>query len=203
MTKGKPWIVAEDLTFGYAENVVFEHLSFQVTSRMVALQGPSGSGKTTLLKLINGDLAPASGAVEYEGRSAILILQDDSLLPWLTGTANIGISRTFRASRINDPAILASMSEFAGKRAHQMSFGQRRYLEIVRALGSESDILLLDEPLNFLDVGRRAVVIKELLRQAENRRIIMSTHYIEEFDGAPVGRLQLVGLPPFREVSVL
>ena len=122
------------------------------------------------------------GSVGYLGRSAILILQDDFLLPWLTGTANIEISRTFSADRIHDPTIIASMSEFAGKRANQMSFGQRRYLEIVRALGSESDVLLLDEPLNFLDVERRAVVIKELFRQAEHRKVMMSTHYIEDFE---------------------
>lgn len=203
MAEGKPWIIAKDLTFGYGANTVFEHLSFQVTAGLVALQGPSGSGKTTLLKLINGDLTPGSGSVGYAGRSAILILQDDSLLPWLTGNANIGISRTFSADRIHDPAIMASMNEFAGKRAHEMSFGQRRYLEIVRALGSESDVLLLDEPLNFLDVERRAVLIKELLRQAKHRRIMMSTHYIEDFDGVQVGRLHLLGMSPYREVVVL
>ena len=203
MVDGAPWIAAEALTFGYGANLVFDRLSFHVSAPMVALQGPSGSGKTTLLKLINGDLEPTSGAVEYIGRTAILILQDDALLPWLTGAANIAISKTFRASRIQNPDILESMAEFVDKPVYALSFGQRRYLEIVRALGSLSEVLLLDEPLNFLDVARREVIIKELLHQAQHRRIMMSTHYIEDFDGAPVGRLQLVGSAPYREVTVL
>lgn len=203
MAEHKPWIVADDLTFGYGPNSIFEHLSFRVDASMVALQGPSGSGKTTLLKLINQDLHPVSGKVAYAGSSSILILQDDSLLPWLSGTANIRISRTFDPGNIHDSRILALMADFADKRAYEMSFGQRRYLEIVRALGTYSDVLLLDEPLNFLDTERRAVVIGELLRQSERRRIMASTHYIEDFDGAPVGRLQLIGSGPFREVVVV
>ena len=62
MPEGKSWLVAKDLTFSYGSNKVFEHLSFQATTGMVALQGPTGSGKTTLLKLVNGDLAPDSWA---------------------------------------------------------------------------------------------------------------------------------------------
>ena len=196
----RPWLTADRLTFGYGADPIFENLSFGVASRMVALQGPSGSGKTTLLKLINDDLAPTSGTVRHGGRHAILILQDDSLLPWLTGEGNLAISTTFVPDRIRDRNLVASMSSFIGRRAHQMSFGQRRFIEIVRALGSEADVLLFDEPLNFLDADRRAAVIAELMRQAEDRRVLMSTHYIEDFDGAPVGRLQLAGTPPFREV---
>lgn len=203
MSEQQAWITAENMTFSYGDNTVFEGLSFRVTSDLVALQGPSGSGKTTLLKLINQDLIPSCGRLSTDGRSAILILQDDSLLPWLTGTDNISISPSFDSGRINDPGILAAMTDFVGKRAHEMSFGQRRYLEIVRALGSKSDVLLLDEPLNFLDAARRSAVIRELLFQSAYRRVIMSTHYIEDFDGAPVGRVQLAGTPPFREVVIL
>lgn len=197
------WLIADRLTFAYGDDVIFEELSFSLSAGMVALQGPSGSGKTTLLKLINQDLQPNSGSVRYQGGSAILILQDDSLIPWLSGSANIKISRTYDSKRIFDARIVESMASFVEKSAYKMSFGQRRYVEIVRALGSESEVLLLDEPLNFLDADRRAIVIKELVRQSAKRHILMSTHYIEEFDGAPVGRIQLRGIAPFREVTVL
>lgn len=196
------WVMADRMTFRYQQDLIFQEMSFALSDNLVALQGPSGSGKTTLLKLIRGDLQPASGSIGYTGSSAILILQDDSLIPWLTGKDNLHVSLSFTEDRIHDQRILSSMSAFLHKRAYQMSFGQRRYVEIVRALGSDADILLFDEPLNFLDADRRATVMQELVHQSKTRRVIMSTHYIEDFAGAPISRVQLRGVAPFRELAV-
>src|SRR5947209_3368325 len=96
------WLFADRLTFAYGQDIIFEDLRFSLSAGIVALQGPSGSGKTTLLKLINHDLEPSSGSVGYVGNSAILILQDDALIPWLTGSANLKISPTFDARRVSD-----------------------------------------------------------------------------------------------------
>lgn len=199
--KNPAFISAREMSFSYDGISIFENISFEIGHSLTSLQGPSGCGKTTLLKLLNGDLLPSTGLIESYFKSSILILQEDALLPWLSGDENLALSQSFSISKIHDSTIIDGVRDYSGRHAYTLSFGQRRYIELVRALGSETEVLFFDEPLNFLDRAKREAIIGEMIVQSKSRPVITTTHYIEDFDGAPVRRIALRGELPNRIVE--
>ncbi|MBS1830540.1 MAG: ATP-binding cassette domain-containing protein [Acidobacteria bacterium] len=81
----------EGLFFSYEKHRVFHDFAFSPKTRLVALTGPPGCGKTTLLKLLTRNLKAQRSAVFDIAGDSLLILQEDALLPWLTGTDNIRV----------------------------------------------------------------------------------------------------------------
>ena len=82
-------LVISDLSFSYADKPVLNKLSLTINSgEAVAFIGPSGCGKSTFLKLLHSLLSPKSGALQINGKTALLF-QDDRLLPWYTSIQNI------------------------------------------------------------------------------------------------------------------
>ncbi len=195
-------IDVSNLTFAYGNDLIFNDLSFDSDQRLIALQGPSGSGKTTLLKLLAGFLRPSAGRVTLPGRSRMMVLQEDALLPWLSVSANIKLSRSFRSERLQSPELVELAIKTSEKHVRHLSFGQRRLIELVRCIGSDADVIFMDEPLNFLDKHRRHLIIHELACQAQARTVIISTHYIEDFDGVKVQRWMLDGDAPHSRLQL-
>jgi NitT/TauT family transport system ATP-binding protein len=153
----------------------------------VALVGPSGCGKTTLLNLCSGWLAPTSGRVERPAAQR-MVFQQDGLFPWLTVDENIrlGLRHTRDAAeqRRHADALLAliGLNGFAGVYPHQLSGGMRQRVELARALGGETPLLLMDEPFSSLDYLARIKMRQELARilREQPRTVVLVTHDIEE-----------------------
>lgn len=165
---------------------------FQVTAdfslaagETTAVVGPNGAGKSTILAAIAG-LAPiSSGKIEIAGRAVDepaaghfvpskdrrvgVVFQDHLLFPNLTVIDNIAFGlRAGGASRAAATAQAAEwlerddLASLASRRPHQLSGGQAQRVALVRALATEPDVLLLDEPLNALDVEAKANVRSQL-----------------------------------------
>ena len=171
-----------DLHFAYDDSSrIFQGFNLNISSRLAFLQGRSGCGKTTLLKLITGNLNAQSGNIKklFEGGSC-LILQEDALFPWLSGLENIK-----RILGLSEPKIIAHgmypyVHSFIHQKACTMSFGQRRLVELFRAIMYEPALLCLDEPFNYLDQGSRKFVADILFSDdflPVETQIIMTTHY--------------------------
>ena len=168
----------ESLNFSYPNFQVFADFSISSRARVIVLKGPSGCGKTTLLKLVSRVLAPNSAARFDVEEHCCFIVQEDSLLPWLSGIDNIRDILRISSDKVSSHAMFPLVESFIDQKAHTMSYGQRRSVEIFRAVLYRPKLLCLDEPLNFLDPSRRRAVV-EFLKAPDlaDTRIILSTHH--------------------------
>jgi ABC-type nitrate/sulfonate/bicarbonate transport system ATPase subunit len=162
----------------------------------VVIVGESGSGKTTLLRIVAGLESPDRGAVAVNRRAVdgvgaerVMVFQEPRLLPWLSVRKNVSFGlelhnrRRGDVERKVDAALqLVGLSAFASAYPSQLSGGMAQRVGIARALVTDPEILLLDEPLGALDAMTRMRMQRELerLRQDSARTTIMVTHDIEE-----------------------
>lgn len=152
----------------------------------VALVGRSGAGKTTLLRILAGLLEPDSGEVcsrgehlNHENRP-VLLVQEETLLPWRRVHQNASIGRA-------DPALAKQLLIRLGLGGKleawpdRLSGGERRRVELARALSRSPRVVLLDEPLSSVDALTRREIglqIPELL--TPDQAMLFSTHDLEE-----------------------
>ncbi|BCM90957.1 bicarbonate transport ATP-binding protein CmpD [Abditibacteriota bacterium] len=173
-------------SFGTIE--VLHDLNLSVArGEFVAIVGPSGCGKTTILNLLGGHIAPTRGEVVRDGK-ARMVFQQDGLLPWMTARQNIELGvrhlpqGSARDNKVNELLALIGLRDFSEHYPHQLSGGMRQRVELARALVSEAEILLLDEPFGALDFLTRLRLRGELVRLLQEfpRTVILVTHDIEE-----------------------
>ena len=174
------------VSFGAVE--VLSGIDLEVREgEFVAIVGPSGCGKTTLLNVCSGWLSPTTGIVHRPARLR-MVFQQDGLFPWLTVDENIllGLSQVTdrqeqrrRASALLD---LIGLAGFAGVYPHQLSGGMRQRVELARAIGGETPLLLMDEPFSSLDYLARLKMRREVARilREQPRTVVLVTHDIEE-----------------------
>jgi len=181
---------------------VLEGLDLEVPKGdFLALMGPSGSGKTTLLNLIGGLDRPTAGSLEVAGervdqasdrqlarwraRHIGFVFQFYNLLPVLTAERNVELPLLLtRLGRVERKAHVATALEVVGlgdRSQHyprQLSGGQEQRVGIARAIVSDPDILLCDEPTGDLDrkSGDEILDLLQALNEEHGKTIIMVTH---------------------------
>jgi len=178
------------LSKSFGELSVYRNLDLGVEeSRVTALLGPSGCGKTTLLDMVAGVAFPDSGRIEgIEGRKVGYVFQEPRLLPWKTVLGNIEFvlrdlfdPRECRA-RAGRWVELVGLSPFAEYYPNELSGGMRQRVGIARAFAYPSNLLLLDEPFQALDLGLKlglVEVVDEAWRM-DRRTTLFVTHDIGE-----------------------
>jgi NitT/TauT family transport system ATP-binding protein len=164
----------------------------------LSLLGPSGCGKTTLLRIIAGLTEPSCGErqlllTEDGGRMPPgrvgFVFQDPTLMPWATVADNVMLpfrlaGRIGPAQRERAAAEIRAVGLAGFERAYprQLSGGMRMRVSIARALVTDPDLLLLDEPFAALDEITRMALNDDLLRLWEGRRttVVFVTHSVFE-----------------------
>jgi ABC-type multidrug transport system ATPase subunit len=176
--------VVRGLSFAYGSQRIFQDFAFEPHSHITVLTGPSGSGKTTLLKLLSRTLVPDKAEHMPPVSDACLILQEDGLLPWLTGIGNITAFAGCTSAEMTRHPLFPVVEPFLSSKVHRLSFGQRRLIELFRALLKVPEYLYLDEPLNFLDDQKRTLVLN-VLRDCYGSfgNLVLSTHHRDETAG--------------------
>jgi len=180
--------------------VAFSGVSLKVArGEFAVLIGPSGCGKSTLLRTIADLLACDTGRIEVFGaapaearrqRLISFVFQDATLLPWRTVLDNVrlplqvGNWRALGRSAHTPEALLdlVGLSVRAKALPHELSGGQRQRVSIARALVTNPDILLMDEPFGALDEITRDRLNDELLRiwRETHTTIVFVTHSLSE-----------------------
>lgn len=164
----------------------FSDLSFAVgRHEIVGVLGTSGCGKSTLLRVIAGLEDGYRGSVEVEGQVGV-IFQEPRLMPWLRVVDNVAFGlRGSREDRIRQASRLLERVGLGGverRYPKELSGGMAQRVSIARALVTQPDIILLDEPFSALDAFTR-MQLQELLLDvwAEWRpTMILVTHDIDE-----------------------
>jgi NitT/TauT family transport system ATP-binding protein len=162
----------------------------------LAVVGASGCGKTTLLRVIAGLVAPTSGSVVIDGADvknrqivgkSSMVFQADTLLPWRSVAGNIIFGcqiqhKPISRERVEELIDLVGLRGYADYLPKELSGGMRQRVNLARALATDPDILLMDEPFAALDAQTREVMQVELLRVWEQRRktVVFVTHQIDE-----------------------
>ncbi len=181
----------EKVSFAYDAHgpLIMRDVSFDLAPRtFTAIVGPSGGGKSTLLNLSVGLQKPMSGTVTNKARTR-MIFQNAALLPWRTVKENVHLgfsgtpgSKKEHMKRIHDELANLGLAEFADVYPRDLSGGQRQRVGIARALVSDPELLLLDEPFSALDIETTEHLSLELLDIFAKRNIamLMVSHNIED-----------------------
>ena len=157
----------------------------------VSLLGPSGCGKSTALRIVAGLSAPSAGAIEWPAGSGQIgfVFQEPTLMPWADVAANVRLPlRLAYADEAQSRAAVhktlerVGLAEFAQSYPRQLSGGMKMRASIARALVTEPQLLLMDEPFAALDEITRFKLNNDLLTlwQELRRTVIFVTHSVFE-----------------------
>jgi ABC-type multidrug transport system ATPase subunit len=114
-------------------------------------------------------------------KNTYFVIQEDGLFPWLTGVENISKFLSVGQKEILSNNLFPVLESFIHKKASEMSYGQRRMIELFRAFLGKPELLLLDEPFNFLDKMNRNIFTCEILNLiASGTKVILTSHYNED-----------------------
>jgi NitT/TauT family transport system ATP-binding protein len=166
-------------------------------SEFVSLLGPSGCGKSTALRLIAGLSAPTSGTVgvaqgaaQSRGAHSIgFVFQEPTLMPWTSVRENVrlplklaDVPASDANARISEALLQVGLTEFADAYPRELSGGMKMRVSLARALVTDPDILLMDEPFAALDEFTRFRLNNDLLALWRNLRktVIFVTHSVFE-----------------------
>nr|WP_302474369.1 ATP-binding cassette domain-containing protein [Roseococcus sp. MDT2-1-1] len=159
---------------------------------LLCLLGASGCGKSTLLRIAAGLVAPTEGAVEWpEGRPREIgfVFQDPTLMPWARALENValplrlaGLARAEREARAEAALAALGLRGFERALPRELSGGMRMRVSIARALVTEPDLLLMDEPFAALDEVARMRLNDEILalKGARGVSVLFVTHSLLE-----------------------
>ncbi|VUZ27655.1 Vitamin B12 import ATP-binding protein BtuD [uncultured Comamonas sp.] len=179
------------LTHRYALEDVLRDVNLDLyAGETLALVGPSGCGKSTLLHIIAGLLTPTQGQVQSGFRGLGCIFQQPRLMPWKDALGNIalglkalGVPGHRRRTQATQLALRLGLAEAdLGKYPHALSGGMQSRVALARALVTQPDLLLMDEPFAALDVGLKHELYGLLREQVALRgtAVLMITHDLME-----------------------
>lgn len=197
-TADVPFVEFRDVTFGYDEHVVLDHLNLKVMdAEQVTLAGRTGAGKSTILKLLLGLYEPQGGEVLIHGRPAVTVREEEKrklfgyveqTFHMVPGTVRDQITlydETIPADRVKavaeltglDDVIESSENGYDTKCTPELfSQGQWQLLSIARAAVAEPQMLLFDEITANLDAETEKAVLLALKRVAKDRTVISISH---------------------------
>jgi zinc transport system ATP-binding protein len=215
----------EGLSFAYEKHLILEDVDLSIGERdFVSIVGPNGGGKTTLLKIILGLLSPAKGKVRVFGRPPVEMRSRIGYVPQhapldpkfpvnvmdLVLMGRIGDKKVFRPySREDKKAVERALSvvmldEYKNVPFSALSGGQQQRVLIARALSSEPDLLLLDEPTMSLDIHIESEFYQLLNQLNERLTVVMVSHdlgFVSQFVRTVVCVKRNVVVHPTAEIT--
>ncbi|WP_079213895.1 energy-coupling factor ABC transporter ATP-binding protein [Brucella pituitosa] len=177
----------------FADKVVLEPLSLELSERRIGIIGLNGSGKSTFSRMVNGLVLPSSGRVLTNGHDTAIdgakvraavgyifqnpanqivlpLIKDDVAL----GLQSLGLSKQELANTVSAVLDRIGIAHLSERRAHELSGGELQLAALASVLVTEPDIVIMDEPTNQLDLRNRNIVERTIRELKEN--VIVVSH---------------------------
>lgn len=174
----------------YGSEQIFKNFNIEFSDDNInCIVGKSGCGKSTLLNIIAGLIDIQGGEINGAALSDIsYIFQEDRLIEWLNVKENLELTlkKYFDSSilgvKIDEVLELVGINDIKNKYPNELSGGMRQRINIARAFGKPSKIILMDEPFKSLDYKLKYTIIDEFknLLNKEKRMVILVTHDLDE-----------------------
>ncbi len=181
-----------NLTKKYGKKLALNKVNLKINrGQLVAYLGTNGAGKSTTINILIGLLKPTSGTITYAKDLKIgVVFQNSVLDDVLTVKENLYLRarmyKTFSKEWLEKLIGLIGIRSFLNQKYGTLSGGQKRRVDIARALIDHPDILFLDEPTTGLDLQTRIVIwdLLQKLQKEQGLTIFLTTHYLEEAENA-------------------
>ena len=183
---------AKNISKRYGNHLAVDNIQLQFKrGTFNAILGPNGAGKSTTISMLIGLKQPTKGEIIYEPGAKIgVVFQTSVLDEMLTVRENLAIRarqyKGLKPNRVSDLIGRLGLSAFQKQRYGTLSGGQKRRVDIARALLHSPDLLFLDEPTTGLDIQTRKSIWDLLyqLQREEGMTVVLTTHYLDEADEA-------------------
>ena len=183
---------AEQISKNYGVCDLLDRVSLYLNpGDRIGVVGRNGAGKSTTISMLIGLKQPTQGDIIYEPGTKIgVVFQTSVLDEMLTVRENLTIRarqyKGLKPNRVSDLIDRLGLSAFQKQKYGTLSGGQKRRVDIARALLSQPDILFLDEPTTGLDIQTRKSIWDLLyqLQREEGMTVVLTTHYLDEADEA-------------------
>ena len=200
-SSGQPMIEADRLSKFYGVFAACRDVSFTINKgELVAFLGPNGAGKSTTMKLLTGYLAPSQGVGRIAGHDMATdriagssrlgyLPENGPLYPDMTPHSILeffadarGMTAARKKDRMDAVINLCVLESVIYRPISKLSKGFRQRVGMAQALLHEPDVLIMDEPTAGLDPNQIVEVRKTLLRIAQEKTILLSTHILQEVE---------------------
>ena len=183
---------AKNISKRYGNHLAVDNIQLQFKrGTFNAILGPNGAGKSTTISMLIGLKQPTQGEIIYEPDTKIgVVFQNSVLDEMLTVRENLTIRarqyKGLKPNRVSDLIDRLGLSAFQKQKYGTLSGGQKRRVDIARALLHGPDLLFLDEPTTGLDIQTRKSIWDLLyqLQREEGMTVVLTTHYLDEADEA-------------------
>lgn len=199
-------IQIDHISFSYPDKTIFHDFSMEIgQGERICLMGPSGTGKTTLLSLLTGHLQAESGSITCIGTCSIsMVFQEDRLCKRASAVQNILLgccrgmmpqmsfemrqeendrfSQIAKRDRVICHLDRVDLAQAADLPAEKLSGGMKRRVCLVRAMLSQSNLVILDEPFTGMDSAHKRQVIDYIDQSLCGRALLMVSHERQDAD---------------------
>ena len=176
----------------FKNNIVLQDINLTLQGgKVYGLKGRNGSGKSVLLKILCGFYTSTEGSVFYNGKSLKdssirirALIEKPSFFPYLSGFENLQLLAKLEHLIDNQKILqvleLVGLADDKDKNFSKYSLGMKQKLGIAQAIMEPSDLLILDEPFNGIDVQSVQVLKKHIKELSNNDKIIIVTSHIQD-----------------------
>ena len=173
--------VGSNLTKKFGDKVIFDNACFDIPDNKITyIIGESGSGKTTLLRLLAGLDKDYLGDFDLKNVKIAYVFQEPRLFDAISVEKNLKIVNENSSKSINEILDMVELTDESASLPSTLSGGMKMRISIARALYSDADLYLFDEPFSSLDLDLKSRIIPNVYKYLEGKTIIVVSHDLEE-----------------------